>query len=87
MKFIFLLVLLTLASCDVGKSQNSKVSIGSVGDAGNTDGITNQQYAASYINQSTSTLPSELKIDNSDKAYLKTEIDLTAEELETLNQL
>lgn len=87
MKFIFLIVLLTLVACDGGNNQNTKVQVGSVGDTGNPGNISDQQYASTYINQTANTLPPELKINSVDKTYLQTEIDLTAEELETLNQL
>lgn len=79
MRFIFLFVLLFLVSCDGSKSQkNSKVTVG---------GVSDEQYANAYINQSTQTLPPDLKISSGEKIYLNSELNLTAEESQTLEQL
>lgn len=78
MKFFFLFVLFSLVACDGGGNRTSKVTVG---------GVANEQYANEYIKQSTDTLPPELKITDGDKIYLESELSLTAEEQQTLNQL
>lgn len=82
MKIFFLFVLLFLVSCSGDKGEGKTIS-GQV-TSGN---IAEEQAAKEYIQQSIQTLPSELKISNEDKTNLKAELELTAEEAQSLDQL
>lgn len=81
MKYLFLLILLFLVSCS-GKDE-SNVSSGKV----TSSDVLGEVAAKEYIQNSVQTLPPELKITTSDKTFLSSEIALTDEELQTLDQL
>lgn len=80
MKIFFVSVLFFLVSCNNGDngSSSSKVT-----PAASTD----EQYAKDYIQQSLKTLPPELKLTNQEKSYIKSELSLTVDESQSLDQI
>lgn len=80
MRIFFVSVLFFLASCNNGDS-------GSHSNKVTPSASTDEQYAKEYIQQSLQTLPSELKLTNQEKAYIKSELSLTVDESKTLDQI
>ena len=85
MKIIFLSILLFLISCSGGGGggDTAKIEGGNV-TPGN---ITDEQVAQEFIHQSNQTLPPELKFTDDDNVIIQSELDLTADEISSLNQL